>query len=137
MKMFGSIMATTLKQLVNGIEKQMKDDHRPRDLPVEIPRDVLVALYHEYTEALQRHFYYELGRSVRLTENRNHVRDRVPAIYLDHFDLGVKDQDAIHNTEEKCLHCAKASQPLVYRGRLAHRPQKLNENADRQQEYEI
>lgn len=138
MKMLGSITGAALKALIQGIEAQMENDHRPHDLQVAIPRDVLVALYHEYQESLYRHFYYELGRTIRLEESRNAVREKIPTAYVAHFDLGAKDRDTIEGAEEKCLHCNKLGlHRLVPRGRLAKRIKEHHENSDRQQKLPV
>ena len=138
MKMLGSMTGAALKALIQGIETQMSKDCQHRDLQVGIPRDVLVALYHEYQEFMHRHFYYELGRAIRLEESRAEVREKIPAHYTVHFDMGVKDRVTITSAEEKCSHCKKLGlHRMVPRGRLARRIKEHNENTDRQQEHSI
>ena len=136
--MLGSFTSAALKTLIQGIEEQMSLDTRPRDMHVSIPRDVLVALYNEYQEAMHRHFYYELGRTIRLEENRDEVRGKIPRRYVEHFDLGVKDRVTIKTAEDKCLHCNKLGlHHLIPRGRLAKRIKEHHENADRQQALKV
>ena len=138
MKMLGSISSSALRDLISGLEQQIGKDCRPNDMLVSIPRDVLVALYHEYQEAMTCHFYYELGRSIRLEESQVTAREKIPSKYLMHFDLGVKDREAIEHAEEKCSHCNKLGyHMLIPRGRLARRIKEAHENADRQQEVKV
>ena len=135
MKMLGSMTSSAIRDMIAGIEHQMGSDCRPRDMPVSIPRDTLVALFHEYQEAMTCHFYYELGRSIRLDENQLAVQERVPSKYMAHFNLGTKDREAIEAAENKCTNCNKIGRKL--RGRLTPRHKETNENANRQQEVQV
>ncbi len=137
MKMFGSMTGCDLKKMVEGATAQLEKHKLPGTIMIAVPADTLVALYHDYQDALFKHMYYEIGRSLQLEENRDEIRKKIPISYLDDFEQGVKDRTLVESAEEKCRHCDKLKLfRFTPRGRLIKK-KKENENAHRQQEYQV
>ena len=118
-KMYGSMRGDELLQLVSEIEQQIESDPTQANNFAVVPKDTLVALVQDLKDAMNRRFFYELGKTFRLMENQQSAKTMVPPRYEADFEMGVRERQLAEVSEEKCNACRfKVAAVRTLRGRV-------------------
>ncbi len=119
-KMYGEMSGEDVMSLFHKIgteiaEAEAAGNHRHAMLM--IPKTTFVALVAEYKDCLNRKFFFELGRSVQLQENRDAVIKTVPEKYRADFEDGIHQRLVVEQMmTEKCNSCEKIKRFVSVRG---------------------
>ena len=118
-RMFGPMQGDDLMELARQLEVEIAGNPTAAQSQVMIPKGTLVALVNDLRDGMNRRFFYELGRSLQLEENREAAKEKVPAKYHGDFDLGVQERKQLNLNEERCDECSfKATALRTMRGRV-------------------
>lgn len=118
-RMFGPMQGDDLMKLARQLETEIAGNPVAAQGQVIIPKGTLVALVNDLRDGINRRFFYELGRSLQLEENREAAKEKVPAKYHGDFELGVQDRKQLNFSEEHCNDCTFKSTALrTMRGRV-------------------
>ncbi len=105
-KMFGPMTADELISKIKKLEDQLASNPGQSTDLVCIAKGALVALFTEYRDILNKKFFYELGKTLKLDENRKQALDKVPEKYRQDFEEGANERKELIMHQEKCETCA-------------------------------
>lgn len=131
-KTFGTMTSDEVLKHYDELQHQIDENDAEGSKLMMIPKCVFVALVSEIKDLANRRFFFELGRTIRLSENQEATLKNVPEKYKREFLDGVGVARTLENADDRCLRCYKAKTINTARGKVYVAKlleQKNNENS--------